>query len=268
MRFKPNWQIHPTSRIALVKFAPARWFLLLARNAWVFANLHRPRNAFERMIDREYATAAKLALAYIKNAEVAGAVGEFGCHGRLAETIARWLAAFDPARPYHMFDSFAGYPQIVSEIDRTAPHIRSGTWGTGHSRAPVSPAALRARISRLHPPAQVHAGFFADTLPATSASMKDGLALMVMDCNLYQSHRDVLVHVFSHRLLNAGGMIMFADFNVNRASPDHSARRAWHEAVETFNVRYSDEGAYNWGGRKFIIHGYDGAPVTASDARP
>ena len=56
-------------------------------------------------------------------------------------------------------------------------------------------------------------------------------------------------------------MVMFADYNVNRASPEFSSRRAWREVVADFDVRFSDEGPYNWGGRRFIVHGYRGMPA-------
>ena len=51
--------------------------------------------------------------------------------------------------------------------------------------------------------------------------------------------------------------IMFEDYNVHAASPEFSSRRAWAEASSKYKVNYSDEGPYNWGGRKFIIHSYN-----------
>jgi hypothetical protein len=57
-------------------------------------------------------------------------------------------------------------------------------------------------------------------------------------------------------LWHAVAGILFNSYNASRASPLHSVRAAWAKAVEEFQVRYSDEGAFQWSGRKFIVQSY------------
>lgn len=253
---KFDWTVYPNSRISRIRFRPLQLILLLMRNMWVFARRHRPRNDRDRLINLSYIDSVKISLTYIMCAEVDGSVSEFGCHGNLAKIIARWLAKYSPSRCYHIFDSFEGYPAIESDVDLSSPHILSGTWYSGASSSQISAAKLAAKLSRIHEHTYVHVGFFNKTLPA--ATINEGFSLLILDCNLYSSHNDVLSHVFSRGLVNEGAMVMFADYNVNRASPEFSSRRAWREAVENFEVRFSDEGPYNWGGHRFIVHGYRG----------
>jgi hypothetical protein len=209
-----------------------------------------------RLVREEYVKAIKLTLTYIKFSQVVGAVGEFGCHGKLSIDIASYLAKYDPDRAFHIFDSFAGYPDICDEVDKKAPHVLTNAWTRARSISSVSANMLKNKVSKIHPPSHIHAGFFAETLPDTNIC--EGFAVMIMDCALYRSHFDVLYFIFSHHLLSFGGIIMFSDYNSNLASPECSSRRAWCEIVKLFNVKYDDEGSYNWGGRKFVVHSYDG----------
>ena len=101
---KLDWTIRPGSRISRIGPRPLQFVLLFIRNAWGCLVRLRPKNEFEHVIDRSYVESVKYALAYVIAAEVDGSVGEFGCHGILAKTVARWLARFSPERSYYIPD--------------------------------------------------------------------------------------------------------------------------------------------------------------------
>ena len=80
--------------------------------------------------------------------------------------------------------------------------------------------------------------------------------MLVMDCNLYESHITALNYLFKNKMISEGAIILFSDWNVNRASPDYSSRKAWGKIILEYSVNYSDNGIYCWGGKKFIVHSY------------
>lgn len=248
------WSVRPNSRISRIPFPPLRWLALLLRNLYVVLLMIRPKSEYIQFTQRQYEEAVILSLQYINYARVAGDVGEFGSHGLLAPTIAKYLGREDKDRIYHVFDSFEGYPEAITEIDASSPHFQDDIWRPKASPSPMSARKMLKTIRKHHAKSCVHEGYFDKTLPLISVS--DGFAMLILDCNLYGSTIYVLDHLFRNKLISDGTVILFADFNVHAASPNHSSRRAWAEVIETFDISYSDEGNYNWGGRKFIVHGY------------
>jgi len=89
-------------------------------------------------------------------------------------------------------------------------------------------------------------------------------ALIHVDCDLYQSTLDVLVHVFSRGMVSEGAALFFDDWNCNRASRVLGEQRAWAEVVERFRIEYSDSGEYGITGRKFLVHAYRAEPAPPS----
>ncbi len=216
--------------------------------------------------DAEVARRLHLAVQYVHAAAVPGDVAEFGTMtGRTAQRLARSIAAFTPRqtmpRRLHLFDSFEGLPEIEAEADRTAPHVQDGRWKSG-ACAGISPHALRRRCRRFLPDERiaVHAGWFRDTLAQLPDETR--FALLHIDCDLYASTWDVLETSLSRGFIEAGAIVLFDDYNCNRASPEHGERRAWREACEAFEIEFSDEGSYGWSGHAFLIHAYRGCPTT------
>lgn len=205
---------------------------------------------------------------YVHVADVRGDVAEFGTGwGVTATALAEALAGvdadirFDVRRPkvLHLFDSFRGLPRAESEVDRAAPHVASGLWGEGTCHGIAEEELLRMcgeflPRDRLH----THAGWFRDTLSQLPRDTR--LALLHIDCDLYESAHEVLEHCFSRGLVSEGAAVFFDDWSCNRSSPELGERRAWAEVVERYGIRASDCGEYGGWGWKFIVHSYEGMP--------
>ena len=101
---------------------------------------------------------------------------------------------------------------------------------------------------------RIYEGWFSKTISKFPAGTR--LGLLHVDCDLYESAKDVLDYVFSRQMVAEGAINLFDDWNCNRAEPGCGERRAWSEAVARFSVDYSPGGPYGWGGTKFIVHSY------------
>ena len=204
------------------------------------------------------ATAENLVLAvqYLAFSSVEGEVAEFGCMtGRTAVALAAGLQWQRHQKDIHLFDSFEGLPKATAEADQNNFHVSSGIWGPGTCRG-ISPAQLRKKCARFLADERIHIykGWFSETLPSLPAEVK--FALVHIDCDLYQSAIDVLDYLFRTRRLSEGAIILFDDWDCNRASNDHGERRAWREVQQKFQVSFSDGGSYGCAGHKLIIHAY------------
>ena len=65
-------------------------------------------------------------------------------------------------------------------------------------------------------------------------------------------------------MLSVGAVVLFDDWNCNRADPRFGERRAWAELSERHAIECDDLGPYGWSGRRFIVHNYRGAPKEAA----
>jgi len=194
---------------------------------------------------------------------VEGDIVEFGtAWGRSATILAAAMAEYTKRYEKHqrshklaerrliLFDSFEGLPEINNEIDLQSPRVASGFWCHSAGRA-LSEPELRRLCARYLPGERIdtRAGWFKDTLSSIPPGMK--LGLVHFDCDLYESTRDVLSHLFEHEHFPDGCAVFFDDWNCNRARNDLGQRRAWQEAMSRFK---EDWGAYDIGGHKFILH--------------
>jgi hypothetical protein len=213
------------------------------------------RRKYQRAVLKEYEQAVDQAIRYLKGGSVDGDIAEFGCHGTTAAVECRQLAAFGQRRNLHLFDSFRGPPEYTPE-DRTAPEIIIGSWNDQGVPAKVSADALRSMLERLYKLGRIniYEGYFSDTLKLIPPQTRFGM--VVMDCVVFSSTYEVLDYLFGNGLISEGGIFLVSSWNVSRASFKHSTRKAWLKAIEKHHVEYSDEGRYNWGGAKFIIHSY------------
>ena len=159
-----------------------------------------------------------------------------------------------------LFDSFEGLPEPENAIDIDSPHCRNGGWAKGICKG-LSAAELGGRVARILPEDRfsIHPGWFVDTLPGLSANQR--FAVLHVDSDLYASARDVLNGVFGRGLAAEGCLVLFDDWNANRARRDLGERRAWAEAVDEFGIEFSDEGPYGFACRKFVVHDYAGMPA-------
>lgn len=196
-----------------------------------------------------------MALYYLMSAEVKGDIAEFGTHGVTAAVIAEFLFEHPRFQPkLHLFDSFMGFPKLTAEPDRVCPHVLSGAWAEGTSRGTRAATDVACIVGKWLEPSRfaIHGGWYEETLKEIPADAK--FSLLLMDCCLYLSHYQVLHRLFANRMVADGAMIMFSDWNANRASWEYGSRRAWRDITSKFAVNYDYWDQYAWGGQKFIVH--------------
>ena len=223
---------------------------------------------------QEIAKMLTLCVQYVNGSHVYGDVAEFGTMGGFtAKTLATSMV-FDlqrqplsksasgenPFRILRLFDSFEGLPEITSPVDMTSPHVVSGAWAKGGCKVLAAPE-LRERIGRIIPPHrfEIYDGWFADTVKTLPPETR--FALIHFDGDLYQSTMDALVPLFQRGMVSTGAVLLFDDWNANRALPSTGERRAWRELVAEFDIEASDCGDYSVAGKRFIIHSYRGIPA-------
>lgn len=162
-----------------------------------------------------------------------------------------------------LYDSFAGLPAYDSVVDRESYEIGGrNIWGDkmkfpdefvaslggsleGHIKDRLS-TILRADRIRTFP------GFYSDSLKAPTTRKA---ALVHIDCDLYQSTVEVLDFLERSDALQDGCVVMFDDWNCNKASPYFGERRAFREFLERQD-RYtaSEFFTYGFNGAAFILH--------------
>jgi O-methyltransferase len=223
---------------------------------------------------QEIAKALTLSVQYINGSHVYGDVAEFGTMGGFTAKALATSMVFDlqrqplsktasgenPFRVLRLFDSFKGLPEITSTIDQTSPHVVSGAWAKGSCKVLAAPELAR-RIGAIIPPHrfEIYEGWFADTVKPLPPETR--LALIHFDGDLYQSAMDALQPLFARGMISTGAVLLFDDWNANRALPTTGERRAWKELVAEFDIEASDYGDYSVAGKRFIIHSYRGIPV-------
>ncbi len=198
-------------------------------------------------------------------ADVRGDIIEFGTHtGMTAKVLAKSLA--DNTLPRRtpkrllLLDSFEGLPEATSDVDAASPHIAQGHWHPGLCRG-ASAEDLAQMIGTFLPTDRVDIvpGWYADSVPTLPDDTR--LALLHVDCDLYQSTMDALLPCFERGFLSEGAHFYFDDWNCNRASPEYGQRKAWSELTARFDIAFSDGGDYGAFGHKLIVHQYAGMPA-------
>ena len=112
-------------------------------------------------------------------------------------------------RTYYGFDSFSGFPDPVQK-DGVTPITGKDFWANPpetvlrvlrDGRVPENKIRERVRLVK---------GFFDDTLP----SYKGKIALLHLDCDLYESYKTALAHLYDKVV--RGGIIMFDEYDDDR----------------------------------------------------
>jgi hypothetical protein len=114
--------------------------------------------------------------------------------------------AIGPKRRYYGFDSFQGFPAPTVEDGRSAAAVLThGYYATPEDlvwrvlQDGRVPDDARARLTLVR-------GFFEQTVP----SFSEPIALLHLDCDLYESYRTCLVHLYDRVV--PGGVIVFDDY--------------------------------------------------------
>lgn len=174
------------------------------------------------------------AIEFVNFEQVPGDIVECGVFGGLSLALLARGASFDPngmARRIIGIDTFEGLPAA------TEPHAR---WRTGDCAAmhawhplvrvgdPISAETTRELFARggLAPPI-LHKGLFADVFPRIVPSDISAIALLHVDCDLYESTRDGLAGAAP--ALQDGSMILFDDWFHYKGHPNRGEARAFSE---------------------------------------
>ena len=198
-----------------------------------------------------------MAVHYAYAMDVKGHIVEFGTMtGSSAAALAAGMKTLDGhrhTRTLYLCDSFEGLPVSKAPEDMKSPHVADGTWHPGQC---VDRGAddLREYMADIIPREKVRIvpGWFKDT----AKRLEGPFAVIHVDCDLYQSTMDALVPLFERHFVSDGAMILFDDWNCNRADPRYGERAAWKELCRRFEIEASDEGGYGIAGHKFIVHAY------------
>jgi hypothetical protein len=203
-------------------------------------------------------------VSYVYGMAVEGDIAEFGTAGGFTAVALATAVGFenshfrnDPRRGkwIHYFDSFIGLPEARSDVDKNSHHFKTGVWAQGGCRV-LSETQLTSVINKILPldVFSIHSGWFKDTV----SSLPDGIkfSLIHIDGDLYESCIDVLDPIFERGMLSSGAVILFDDYDCNRADNDFGERRAWREMVEKYKINFSDGGSYGIACHWFLVHSY------------
>ncbi len=205
-----------------------------------------------------YKEAFYVAVDYLISNQILGPVLEFGSRsGFTSRCLAETMAERNYPGKLHLFDSFEGLPEIDSEIDLRSPEVREQkVWFKGAMAMPTDTDKLIAEdLQTFMQPYQfeIAKGFFSETLPQTT--LEQPVAMIHIDCDLYQSTIEVLDMLNERNLLQNGMVLMFDDYNTSRADPSLGERRALTDLLQrNKNFSVSRFVRYNWHGQGFFLH--------------
>lgn len=197
-----------------------------------FYDIYTRFSDFTMVVDDAYV--ANLCLAsQVRN--VSGAIVECGTwKGGMSAGIAAVLGG---SREYYLFDSFEGLPQ-AKDIDGEAAikwqqDVDSPTYYNNCTAAESDAlkAMGHAGIRKPH----IIKGWFEDTLP--KVTFTDGIALLRMDADWYESTYQILDHLYVH--INAGGLIVVDDYytwdGCSRAVHDYLSNKKLEVRISHYN---------------------------------
>ena len=114
---------------------------------------------------------------------------------------ARVIHHLDPGRPFHLFDTFSGFPAIDLSLETG----EAATY-TPDNFADTNVQSVLGKIAGNHN-IYVHQGYF----PESAHGFKEPVALVNMDADLYNPTKAGLE--FFYPLLSPGGIILVHDYN-------------------------------------------------------
>ena len=163
----------------------------------------------------------------------------------------------------HLFGRYASHAEPLDPVDAGCPFVMSGRWRPGHYDGPEA-NALRAMCATHLGEDKVHLHLGPIESVVTDLPARSLFCLLYMNSRLYGPTYAALERLFSQAMVGEGCLILFADWNANRASPRYGERRAWAECVEKFGIEYSDGGAFGLSSHMMIVHDYRGAPTAGA----
>lgn len=201
-----------------------------------------------------YTNAFRRSFEFIVNSNITGDVYEFGTYtGFSARIMSNMIKEFNLCSKLYLFDSFQGLPE-VNEGDLASYNAKG--WEEG---VMILPKNIEKRIytcltdiiseNQLF----IHKGYYSDTLSEFETDTK--AIILNIDCDLYSSALEVLNFFLENHLLQDGTILLFDDYNCNRANPEMGERRALREAFSV-QSQYSYQHFFNygWHGQAFIVN--------------
>ena len=150
--------------------------------------------------------------------KVDGAVVELGCYiGTTSQYIRRLLDQYQDEREFHTYDSFAGLPEKVTQV-QSAGGVNFVPGSLGVSKKEFVEQFKKAGLK----PPIIHKSWFSEL---TDKDMPDTIAFAFLDGDLYRSIIDSLRLVWPR--LSAGGVILIDDYK-------HDALPGVEQAVREF----------------------------------
>lgn len=208
-----------------------------------------------------YRPAFQLAIDYLRSVQVRGPILEFGtCTGFTARQICELMNSRLFDEHLYLYDSFEGLPETTGTPDEHSYEVSANkVW---HKGAMAVPPRYEEKIWDTlikHRPAEtLHLikGFYDQTLDA--GLPREKCSLIHVDCDIYTSTKYVLTKLAERDLFQDGCVVMFDDWNCNRASPKMGERRALAEFLQEFpRWTCSQWFCYGWNAMAFIFHDGD-----------
>jgi tetratricopeptide (TPR) repeat protein len=204
------------------------------------------------------------ALEYVAVAGIVGEVLEFGVLGGFtSRIICETMRDLFIHKQIHLFDSFEGLPEYTSPIDANSYDIAGRNLWSDRMRFPDSFIAdlgepidvhIYSRLCEIIRPERlfIYRGFFEQTL---KQPLPLKAALVHIDCDLYQSTKEVLTRLYEMDVLQDGCVLLFDDYNCFKASPNAGERRAFREFLEG-QERFETTPFFTYGfnGAAFFLH--------------
>jgi O-methyltransferase len=227
----------------------------------------KQRNTLQQVIDanQERFAVFSAACEFIRFEAVEGDIFEFGVYTGMSlamlQTAHQGNAVPELPRRIVGFDSFQG---LAEDVDRH-PNWQAGDCALNHSwhpltpvGAPVTPQVTRDLFAACKLPApELIVGVYDDTLPDVVGKRFTQVALVHIDCDLYEAARTVLFTIES--CLQDGTVLLFDDWFHYKADPNKGEARAFREFLEAFPhwqaVPYR---AYATFCNSFILHRREG----------
>lgn len=210
-------------------------------------------------VESMYQGVFKRCFDYLGASRINGPVLEFGTFmGYTARIIATLMKEIPyPQAELILYDSFEGLPDPISAPDKGSYQVaQHRLWTRGQLMVlPHTPTRIKHTINQLIEPSRLKIvkGFFEDSL--LNNLPNSPVAMVHLDCDFYSSTKYVLQELLNHQLLQDGCILVFDDYNCNRANPDMGERRALQEILEEQSrYKVSPFFSYSWHGQAFFVH--------------
>lgn len=208
--------------------------------------------------DAIYGEAFRKCFEYLRGTQIEGHILEFGTlRGYTARLLAKLMKEFGWRGRLYLYDSFEGLPPLRSPIDEQSYEVAMNKAWFFRQMAVEEGTEVRIiqLLSKVIPRSQLRVvrGYYEETLESHLPEWK--AALVHIDCDLYSSTRCVLEMLIAKDVVQDGTVILFDDFNCNRANPQMGERRALADAFEPQQrFHCSPFFSYGWHGQAYFVH--------------